>query len=255
MSFFALTIAGSDCSGGAGIQADLKTFCKMGVYGMSAVTSVVVENAARVKRIFPLTPDLVSDQIQLCFETAELEYVKTGMLPSRGIVEAVVQEVSTRKVKAVVDPVMVASVGTRLISEQAILTMKKLLLPLCFVMTPNLNEAAFLLGCGQIHESLLTDYATKLADMFGCAVFLKGGHLPGKVAKDVLVFEQGRETYESEKVLGVNTHGTGCTLSAALTAALARGENLPAACASAKNFVTEALRRSVQTKIAKVLHH
>jgi hydroxymethylpyrimidine kinase/phosphomethylpyrimidine kinase len=250
-----MTIAGSDCSGGAGVQADLKTFCSLGVYGISAVTCVVAENASFVGSIMQVPVEILSEQIKLCADGFEIEFVKTGMLPNAEVIDVVKEELSCRNLKVIVDPVMVASTGTRLISPEAVAVMKKDLLPECFLMTPNLDEAALLLGKTQITESELFECASRLSDIYQCAVFLKGGHLTGKYAVDVLVYQKGREVYNSERITGVNTHGTGCTLSAAITGALARGQDLPSACATAKQFVTNALMTSVQTKLGKLLNH
>jgi len=253
--YFAMTVAGSDCSGGAGVQADLKTFSRMGVYGLSAITCVVSENSSRVSNIFEMPSGLVFEQMRLCAEAFEIGVVKTGMLPSAEIVQAVVNFITDNKIRAVVDPVIVASAGTRLISDQAVLAMQEELLPRCYIMTPNLDEAALLLGKEQISESEIEICAANLADKFGCAVLLKGGHLPGEHMRDVLVHHRGVEVYNAKKINGVNTHGTGCTLSAALASALALGHELTEACRMAKEFVGNALKFSIQTKLGLMLNH
>jgi len=243
-----LTIAGSDSGGGAGIQADLKTFAAHGVHGTSAVTAITAQNSVRVREAVPLDPRLVVAQIEAVAADMAVAAAKTGMLATRGIVEAVAEAVRRLRIPhLVVDPVMVAKGGDRLIDETAVRGYTDFLFPLAEVVTPNLPEAAALLGRPVTTLGHMRDAARDLHAMGPGAVLVKGGHLEGRDAA-VDVFFDGRELVELQapRIATANTHGTGCTLSAAIAARLARGAALAEAVRGAKGFVTAAIRASYQ---------
>lgn len=243
----ALTIAGSDCSAGAGIQADLKTFQHFHVHGLTAVTCVVSETANVVRAVHPVPVEIVSDQISLLLDSFPVAAVKTGMLFSAAHVRAVAEIVKSHPgLLLVVDPVMIASTGDPLLEPDAIAAYSELLLPLARVITPNIPEAEALLGERIPDEAALESAARKLSARFGTAVLLKGGHLPGPDCLDLL-FDQGEVfRFVQERIPVAGSHGTGCTLSAAITAALARGEALPWSVELAKQYLGETLLQSYQ---------
>ncbi len=252
----ALSIAGSDCSAGAGAQADLKTFSALGVYGLTAVTCVVAEVPGRVGSIATLPPEVVAEQIRMCFETFPVAALKTGMLHSQGIVEAVAWELEKVRPEAlVVDPVMVATSGTPLLEPAAAESVRERILPLARLVTPNLAETTALLGRPVAGLKEMTEAGRVLSGQYGCAFLIKGGHLKGEAA-DVLVTPNGEsEVFAAERVAGVSTHGTGCTLSAAIAAGLARGLELRVAVAEAKAFVTRAIAGSCRWDGVEALNH
>jgi hydroxymethylpyrimidine/phosphomethylpyrimidine kinase len=237
----ALSIAGSDNCAGAGIQADLKTFSSLGVYGMTAVTCVVAEVPGQVKAVEPIPLETVSEQVRLCFQHYFVDAVKTGMLWSADIIHAVADQVRAKKLKLVVDPVMVASSGDRLLRDDAIDAYKERLLPLATVVTPNLDEAGVLLGREIKTFEQMRAAGPELVDRFEVPFLLKGGHLRGQEAVDLLFVTS---SYQHELVGpfigGIDFHGAGCTYSAAIAAALARGENLLTASETAKIFMNRA---------------
>ena len=243
----ALTIAGSDNSAGAGLQADLKTFGAFGVYGLTAVTCIVAEVPGRVTAIQAVDPKIVAEQIRLSLGAFPVGAMKTGLLHSRRIVEAVCDAVevhfskTTRRLPLVVDPVMIATSGDPLLKPDAIAACKRRLFPLATLVTPNLDEAGALLGRRISTLAEARDAARGLGEKFGTAFLVKGGHLRGRTATDVL-FADGKFSEFSEPFKkGVATHGTGCTCSAAITAGLAGGLDLHAAVVAAKRFVTGAI--------------
>jgi hydroxymethylpyrimidine/phosphomethylpyrimidine kinase len=241
----ALTIAGSDCSAGAGIQADLKTFQHFQVHGLTAVTCVVSETANLVRAVHPVPVAVVRDQITLLLDAFPVVAVKTGMLFSAAHVEAVAEILCQhRGLLLVVDPVMVASTGASLLEPEAVAAYRDLLLPLARVITPNLAEAEVLLGEGIADLAALEAAARRLARQFGTAVLVKGGHLPGPDCVDMLADDGEIHRYAAPRLAVAGSHGTGCTMSAAIAAALAGGESLPRAVAAAKKFLGESLRRS-----------
>jgi hydroxymethylpyrimidine/phosphomethylpyrimidine kinase len=243
----ALTIAGSDCSSGAGIQADLKTFQHFHVHGLTAVTCVVSETANIVRGVHPVPVGMVSDQVSLLLESFPVAAVKTGMLYSAAHVRAVSAILARHTGLAlVVDPVMVASTGDPLLEDDAIEAYRELLFPLARVITPNLPEAEVLLGEKIPDESALESAAHRLSVRFGTAVLLKGGHLATNDCLDVLAENGGLLRFRDERIPVAGSHGTGCTLSAAITAALARGEPLPWAVETGKKFLGNCLRHSHQ---------
>lgn len=241
----ALTIAGSDNSAGAGIQADLKTFAAFGVHGLTAVTCVVSEVPGRVEMVQAVKPSVLRSQIRILFETFPITAVKTGMLYSRNLLRVVSEELADRlgMFHLVVDPVMVASSGDSLLKPDAVRAYEQELLPLADVITPNLDEAAVLLGRKIRAAREMPGAAEELRARFGAAVLLKGGHLRGGDALDVLCTDRGVKLLTMPRLPGVEAHGTGCTLSAALAAGLARGRALGPACAAAKKFLHRAMRR------------
>jgi len=243
----ALTIAGSDCSAGAGIQADLKTFQHFQVHGLTAVTCVVSETANQVRAVHPVPAEIVRNQMALLLESFPISAVKTGMLFSAAHVVAVAEILRHYPlIPIVVDPVMIASTGTSLLEPEAIDAYRELLLPLARVITPNLPEAEALLGEAIPHEPALESAARRLADQFRTAILLKGGHLEGAECVDLLVDHGTVHRFSAARISVPGSHGTGCTLSAAITAALATGESLPQAVEIAKNYLGLTLRHSYQ---------
>ncbi len=242
----ALSIAGSDCSSGAGIQADLKTFQHFHVHGLTAVTCVVSETANIVRAVHPVPVDIVADQISLLLDAFPIAAIKTGMLFSAAHVRAVADILKRRPaIQLVVDPVMIASTGAPLLEPDAMDAYRELL-PLARVITPNLPEAEALLGESIPDEAALESAARQLSEMFRTAVLLKGGHLNGPHCLDLLVDQGEVYRFTAERIPLPGSHGTGCTLSAAITAALARGEPLASAVATAKNYLGETLRQSYE---------
>ena len=253
-----LSIAGSDCSSGAGAQADLKTITALGGYGLTALTSVVAETPASVSRIQLLDADMVKEQIRMLAEAFPIAAAKTGMLGGQAQIEAVVeawQVLAARRVPLVVDPVMVATSGGRLLDEGAMGSLTSGLFPLAHVITPNMDEAGVLLGTRITSRQEMQDAATRLRDRFGCAVLLKGGHLAGDDAPDVLVDANGTHWFENHRIHGVHTHGTGCTLSAAIATALARALPLQEAVRQAKAFVAGAIASHYRWGDVDALNH
>ena len=239
----ALTIAGSDSGGGAGIQADLKTFTAMRVFGASAITCLTAQNPDGVSGIEATTPAMVTRQIRAVTDGFPVAAAKTGMLFSAPIIRAVARELKRGPTfPLVVDPVMVATSGARLLRKDAMQTLCRLLLPMATVITPNLQEAEILADCRIRKLSDLTAAARRIAHRFSTACLAKGGHLDGKQVVDVLCVEDTITLYTLPRARVAGTHGTGCTFSAALTAALASGNELHEAVAIAKAFVTTALR-------------
>lgn len=249
----ALTIAGSDNSCGAGIQADLKTFTACGVYGLTAVTCVVSEVPGRVEKVQAVTPDVLRSQIRILFESFPITAVKTGMLYSRALLRVVSEELADRlgMFHLVVDPVMVASSGDPLLKKDAVRAYEEELLPLADVITPNLDEAAVLLGRKITTRRAMTGAAEELHAKYRAAVLLKGGHLRGRDAVDVLCDRRGTRDFVLRRLRGCETHGSGCTLSAALAAGLARGRSLPMAVAGAKQFLHRAIARQLAWRRAR----
>ncbi len=241
-----LTIAGSDSGGGAGIQADLKTFAALGCHGTTAVTAITVQNTLGVREAFDLPPQLIRAQIDAVVDDLQPRAVKTGMLSSSAIIEAVAESVRERGLNPlVVDPVMVAKGGHRLLAEDAVASLRERLLPLARVVTPNLPEAEVLLG-RVVHSREEREAAARDLVSLGCrAAVVKGGHAEGD-ADDVLYDGVQAIWLAGERLDTANTHGSGCTFSAAIAAGLARGDSLEVAVVQAKRFITGAIRRSLQ---------
>jgi hydroxymethylpyrimidine/phosphomethylpyrimidine kinase len=239
----ALTIAGSDSSAGAGAQADLKTFSALGVYGVTAMTCIVAETPGKVSRIQPADPEMVHEQIELLLKYFPVAAIKTGLLCNPAIVAAVVRSLSkVKRRQLVIDPVMLATSGDVLLAPKAIEIYERELFPLATLITPNLDEAARLLGDSVRDLNEMHRAAKILGKKYGAAVLLKGGHLRGRRAIDVLYFGNGTTEFSAPFVPRVKTHGTGCTYSAAITAELAKGAEVGRAIATAKRFVTSAIR-------------
>jgi hydroxymethylpyrimidine/phosphomethylpyrimidine kinase len=243
----ALTIAGSDSGGGAGIQADLKTFQAHGVWGMSAITAVTVQNTKGVSGFQELSPDTVGDQIRAVVTDIGLDAAKTGMLASVPIIEAVAEAVSeTRVPNLVVDPVFVSKHGHPLLHEDAVDALRKRILPLATLATPNLPEAARLAGFPVQTPEEMERAGKAILDMGPNAVLVKGGHLEGGAVTDLLVTADGAEPIRGERIDTPHTHGTGCVLSASIAAHLALGEDLVDAVRKGKEFVTGAIRAALE---------
>lgn len=241
----ALTIAGSDSGGGAGIQADLKTFSALGVFGTSAITSLTAQNTIGVEGIFDISPDFVGLQIDAVAKDIGVDAAKTGMLSSSKIVIKVSEKIKEHKIKKlVVDPVMVAKSGDHLLRTEAKEALITKLLPLAYVITPNTEEAKVLTGINIKSIQDMKRAARKIVDWGIKNVVIKGGHLTGNALD---LFYNGKEfiEYSSERIKTKNTHGTGCTFSAAIAAELAKGNNLKDAIRTAKDYITTAIRYSL----------
>ncbi|MEM6820859.1 MAG: bifunctional hydroxymethylpyrimidine kinase/phosphomethylpyrimidine kinase [Verrucomicrobiota bacterium] len=238
-----LTIAGSDNSGGAGIQADLKTMTSLGIYGCSAVTCVVAEHPGTVKNITSIPTQRVLDQVQLTFEAFPVAAMKTGMLFSRSIIECLStwREKQRRRVPLVVDPVMVATSGGLLLKKTAIRALQEKWIPLASCVTPNLYEAEVLLGYKILSEGEAEQAARDSWQRWQVPFLIKGGHLAGRQAIDFLYDGKKMTRLSSPRVARVKTHGTGCTYSAALMSYLAAGSGLLEAARNAKVFVSKAI--------------
>lgn len=237
----ALTIAGSDSSAGAGAQADLKTFSALGVYGLTAITCIVAETPGKVQRIDAVDPEMVVTQMELLLAKFPVAAVKTGMLFSAEIVSRVAATLRGRNLPLVVDPVMVATSGDLLLEREAIAIYESELFPLASVLTPNLDEAATLLGAPINGLSEMRAAGQQLLARYGVPVLLKGGHLGGEQAIDLLFTDAGVAEFSARFTRGVQTHGTGCTYAAAIAANLARGSSLHEAVSDGKQFVTRAI--------------
>ena len=237
----ALTIAGSDSSGGAGIQADLKTMLANGVYGMSAITALTAQNTTGVEAISEVTPQFLRQQIDAVFSDIFPDAVKTGMVANEKLIETIAERLSFYNAKnIVIDPVMIATSGTRLISENAVNTLCEKLLPIATLVTPNIPEAQVLSGMRIEQKSDMEKAADYINKIYGCAVLLKGGHSIND-ANDLL-YEDGTITWlQGERIDNKNTHGTGCTLSSAIASNLAKGYNLKQSVQLAKEYISGAL--------------
>lgn len=237
----ALTIAGSDPSGGAGIQADLKTFHQAGVYGMSVLTLVTVQNTRRVERVEVLSPELIEAQLSAVLEDILPGAAKTGALGGAEAIRAVAKAARLFSFPLIVDPVMISKHGAPLMAHDALQIFIQELLPLAYLVTPNLHEAEMLSGLPYRGKNCLRGMAEKISDLGPRRVLIKGGHREGD-AEDYL-YESGSEIfYPAPRIQTVHTHGTGCTASAAITAGLALGLDLHDAMTAAKEYVTAAIR-------------
>ena len=239
----ALTIAGSDSSGGAGIQADLKTFAALGVYGASALTALTAQNTRGVSGVHPVPPEFVTAQIDAVFDDLAVNAVKIGMVAQTGIVQAIAAGLTRwRPAHVVLDPVMVATSGDRLLPEDAIAALRGLLIPQATLITPNLPEAAALLDGAVATDDAAIEAQGRRLLALGCpAVLIKGGHGQGPESTDHLVTPQGSVTLTAPRLATKNTHGTGCSLSSAIAAGLAKGEDLATAVRNAKTFISAAI--------------
>lgn len=242
----ALTIAGSDSGGGAGIQADLKTFSALGVYGASAITAITAQNTRGVEAVQAVAPAMVQAQISAVLDDIAIDAIKIGMLGEKELIEAVFATLTPKNTPLIVlDPVMISKSGARLLPSDAIDSLRQHLAAADLI-TPNLREAEALLNCDQISDShgMLTA-AARLRDLGAPAVLLKGGHLKGSYSSsDLLLDDVGKHWFEAVRIETPNTHGTGCTLSAAIAALSARGQNLVDAVAGAKQYLSAALAQA-----------
>lgn len=243
MAATALSIAGSDSGAGAGIQADLKTFHAMGVYGLTAVTAVTAQNTVEVRSIQEIGPDVVRDQLECVFEDFSVGAVKIGMIPSAGVAEAVAGVLRGRELPVVLDPVMVATSGGRLVASDQVRAVTTALFPLAGLLTPNLIEASALLGREIRTTVQMREAARELLALGPARVVVKGGHLGTDAATDVYCDPERCIDLQGELVRSGSTHGSGCTFASAIAAALALGSGWPDAVRRAKWFVTEAIRR------------
>lgn len=254
-----LSIAGSDCSAGAGLQADLKAGFALGCYPLTAVTCVVSEVPGKVEGIVAMEPQFVADQVRICLQHFPVAAIKTGMLYSPEIVEAVVAELNGYNGPIVVDPVMIATAGEPLILQAAISVYEQSLMPRTTLLTPNLDELQRLLGTTETISTAddLQQAATVLAQKYNCAVLAKGGHLGGNTCTDILVQKDGTAHHWSHpRTVGISTHGTGCTLSSAVAAHLAHGHSLVQAVELSLNYIAKSIATSHQLgDLWAVNHH
>ena len=252
----ALTIAGSDCSGGAGIQADLKTMTVNGVYAMSAITALTAQNTRGVRAIQAVTPEFLAEQLDAIFEDIPPDAVKIGMVASSAHIRVIANRLRHYNAqRIVVDPVMVATSGANLIQSDAVETLMHELFPLATLVTPNLPEAQVLAQMRIAHEAERRIAAKRIGDAYHCSVLLKGGH-GQSTATDWLYTDGEWICFEGERITNPNTHGTGCTLSSAITAHLAKGCSLVDAVQRAKAYVTGAIAAGLDLgQGAGPLHH
>ena len=237
----ALTIAGSDSSGGAGIQADLKTMIANGVYAMTAITALTAQNTTGVQGIFEVTPEFLEQQIDSVFTNIRPDAVKIGMVSSVGLIESIAKKLKQYEAEnIVVDPVMVATSGSRLISEDAIGALKELLLPMATVLTPNIPETEVLSGMEVKTADDMIAAAKYISETYHCAVLCKGGHQLND-ANDLLYRNGDYKWFNGKRIDNPNTHGTGCTLSSAIASNLAKGYELDTAVERAKAYISGAL--------------
>lgn len=256
----ALTIAGSDSGGGAGVQADLKTFSALGVYGASVIAALTAQNTRGVFGIFDVAPEFIAAQMDAVYSDLAVDATKIGMLSRAEAIEAVAAGLDRHKAKNVVlDPVMVATSGDLLLNPGAIETLKRTLIPRSLVVTPNLPEVAALLGVEIARNESEMEKQGKAILAFGAkAVLVKGGHAEDEEAVDLLLDSQGVRRFAARRIKSENTHGTGCTLSSAIAAGLAKGMALAEAVAMAKKYVTAAIEASDRLPIGKghgPVHH
>jgi hydroxymethylpyrimidine/phosphomethylpyrimidine kinase len=239
----AVTIAGSDSGGGAGIQADLKTFSALGVYGASVIAALTAQNTKGVSAVLDVPPEFVAAQMDAVFSDLAVGAVKIGMLGNAGVVQAVAAGLARhRQTRIVLDPVMVATSGDRLLTPDAAEAMRTQLVPLALVVTPNLPEAAALLDAPQAAtENEMVRQGERLLAWGAKAVLMKGGHGKGAESADLLVTATATVRFAAARIATKNTHGTGCTLAAAIAAGLAKGEDLATAVRAAKDYVTAAI--------------
>jgi hydroxymethylpyrimidine/phosphomethylpyrimidine kinase len=241
----ALTIAGSDSSGGAGIQADLKTFQVFNVYGMSVITSITAQNTLGVKAIHDVPEEVVALQIDAVLEDIGTDAVKTGMLSNANIIDVVSEKVKQYKIeKLVIDPVMVAKSGVRLLRVDAERALVTKLIPLSFLVTPNVFETEIIAGVKIGSPESMKEACKIIYDLGAKNVLVKGGDLEGEKSSDILFDGKDFYTFEEKRINTKNTHGTGCTLSAAICAELAKGRDVVTAVKIAKDFITQAIREA-----------
>ncbi|MDO4664128.1 MAG: bifunctional hydroxymethylpyrimidine kinase/phosphomethylpyrimidine kinase [Erysipelotrichaceae bacterium] len=237
----ALTIAGSDCSGGAGIQADIKTVTMNGVYAMSAITALTAQNTTGVSSILEASPDFLADQLDMIFTDIYPDAIKIGMVSNSELIKTIVERLTYYKAdKIVVDPVMVATSGADLMQSEAVMTMKNTLLPIAILATPNIPEAEVLSGMKIENEEDMIQAALYINQTYGCSVLVKGGHKIND-ANDLLCANGEIKWFHGKRIDNPNTHGTGCTLSSAIAANLAKGFDLETSVQRAKDYISNAL--------------
>lgn len=256
----ALTIAGSDSGGGAGIQADIKTFQELDVYGMSAITALTAQNTLGVQHVYPQSVEAVREQIASVVTDIGVDAVKTGMLFSEEIIAAVADQIRHYRLRnVVVDPVMIAKGGATLLEEQAITALREYMIPVAKLITPNLPEAARLVHADRIETiGEMKEAAKRLHDIGAENVLIKGGHLDEQYKAVDLLYDGIRfTTFEEERIATKHTHGTGCTYSAAIAAELAKGQTLDEAVKEAKQYITIAIKHSlaIGAGIGPTNHH
>ncbi|MFY0992759.1 bifunctional hydroxymethylpyrimidine kinase/phosphomethylpyrimidine kinase [Halomonas sp. C05BenzN] len=256
----ALTIAGSDPSGGAGIQADLKTFSALGAYGTSVITALTAQNTRGVTGVHPVPADFIASQLETLLADIEIDAVKIGMVTSREVAETLADILGRRRPRWIVlDPVMVAKSGDILVDDAGIRAVREVLVPLADLITPNLPEAAVLLECPEPRDREgMEALASPLRALGAGAVLLKGGHLAGDACPDLLVTARAMHWLEGPRIATDNLHGTGCTLSSAITARLALGDDLVTAVTAAKAWLATALAESRRLDVGQghgPVHH
>ena len=238
----ALTIAGSDSGGGAGIQADLKTFAAFGVYGLSVITAVTAQNTIGVRAVQEIDPAVITAQLDAVAEDFSIGALKTGMLSSAAIIEAVVDGITRHELQPlVVDPVMVAKSGDRLLRQDAVDALRRKLLPIARVVTPNIPEAEVLAGRAIRNREDRVLAARRIMEFGARAVVIKGGHSGEDPVVDLLVDQEGVHEYRANRIATTSTHGTGCTFAAAIAAGLAKGMDLAGAVGQAREYLSRAL--------------
>lgn len=241
-----LSIAGSDCSGGAGIQVDLKTFSALNVYGMSVITSVVAENTTRVLSVYDLPSDIIQDQINAVFEDIEVSAVKVGMIKSKEIMHTVFETLKNNNAKNIVcDPVMLAKGGEELMDKSALDYLKAFVIPCCSVFTPNIPEAEVILNKEIKTEEDMINASFDICKLGAKSCLIKGGHFTGEPT-DILCTDNQIHKFTSKRINTKNTHGTGCTLSSAIAAFLAKGYEVWEAVTKAKVYITGAIENSLE---------
>ena len=260
MTAIALTIAGSDSSGGAGIQADLKAFTALGVYGASVITALTAQNTQGVAGILDVPPDFIAAQIDAVFSDLDIAAVKIGMLSRTAAIEAVARGLTRHKAQNIVlDPVMVATLGDKLLAPDAVGALRRLLIPRALIVTPNLPEAAALTGASVArNEREMEIQARQILELGARNVLIKGGHGEGEDSVDLLVGQGDVIRLAAKRIATKNTHGTGCTLSSAIAAGLAKGADLVTAVQDAKTYVTAAIAAADRLQVGHghgPLHH
>jgi hydroxymethylpyrimidine/phosphomethylpyrimidine kinase len=240
-----LTIAGSDSGAGAGIQADLKTFAALGVYGVSVITAITAQNTVGVRAVQEIDPDVISAQLDAVAEDFSIAALKTGMLSSAAVIDTVVAGLRRHALRPlVVDPVMIAKSGDRLLREDAVETLRRTLLPLAYVVTPNIPEAEVLAGLAIRTHADRVEAGRAIMGLGAHAVVIKGGHSDDDPIVDLLVDGDGVHEFRAARIATGSTHGTGCTFSAAIAAGLGRGEDLAAAVGEARAYLSSALAQA-----------
>ena len=259
MTPIALTIAGSDSGGGAGIQADLKAFSALGVYGASVITALTAQNTRAVTRVEPASPAMIAAQIAAVFDDLDIRAVKLGMLGGVDAIRTVAEGLSGRPVPIVLDPVMVAKSGDALLPDDAVTTLRDVILPMASLLTPNLPEAARLLDCAPATDAAaMESQGRALMGLGAQAVLMKGGHGAGDICTDLLITATGTHTLTAPRLATRNTHGTGCTLSAAIAAGLAQGMDMGAAVTRAHAYLQGAIAAADRLQIGQghgPVHH